>query len=168
MEYIVDPLTQGTLGAAWSQAGSAPKRLKQAAWLGVLGGILPDADTLIRSSSDTLLFLEYHRHFSHSLVFIPVGGAIASVLGHVLSRRRISIRDAYLPCTLGYASHGLLDSCTSYGTYLLWPFSDARLAWNNISIIDPLFTIPLLIAVILTVRKKSKRPLALGLVWAAL
>jgi inner membrane protein len=45
---------------------------------------------------------------------------------------------------LGYASHGLLDACTSYGTYLFWPFSDHRVAWNWISVIDPLYSVPLL------------------------
>ena len=45
----------------------------------------------------------------------------------------------------GYATHGLLDACTSYGTVLFWPFSNERLTWNNISIVDPLLTIPALI-----------------------
>jgi inner membrane protein len=164
----MDPLTQGTLGAAWAQAGTSIDRVKHATWLGVLGGILPDADTLIRSSTDTLLALEYHRHFTHSLVFIPIGGLIAAGIGHLLSRRRISVKDAYLPCTLGYASHGLLDACTSYGTYLLWPFSSARIAWNNISIVDPLFTLPLIVAVVWTFRTRHRRPIQIGLLYAAL
>ena len=43
---------------------------------------------------------------------------------------------------MGYATHGLLDSCTSYGTQLFWPFSDVRVAWDTMSIVDPLFTVP--------------------------
>jgi len=31
----------------------------------------------------------------------------------------------------------------SYGTSLYWPFSEERISWNIISIIDPLFTLPL-------------------------
>ena len=46
---------------------------------------------------------------------------------------------------MGYATHGLLDACTSYGTLLFWPFSNERITWNTISIVDPLFTIPALI-----------------------
>ena len=59
--------------------------------------------------------------------------------------------------TLGYSTHGLLDACTSYGTQLFWPFSNERISWNNISIVDPLFTIPVLILVVIAIRTK-KRP----------
>ena len=44
--------------------------------------------------------------------------------------------------TIGYATHGIIDSLTSYGTQLFWPFSNDRFATNTISIIDPLFTLP--------------------------
>jgi inner membrane protein len=55
---------------------------------------------------------------------------------------------------MGYATHGLLDSCTSYGTQLFWPFSDVRVAWDTMSIVDPLFTVPLLVFVIAAARTK--------------
>src|SRR5690606_17458746 len=64
---------------------------------------------------------------------------------------------------LGFASHGLLDACTSYGTQLLFPFSNMRVAWDVISIIDPLFTIPLVVLIVLSRIKKSPR-----WAWAAL
>jgi inner membrane protein len=61
---------------------------------------------------------------------------------------------------LGVFTHGLLDTCTSYGTYLLWPFSSERLTFSNMAIIDPLFTLPMLLLVILaTVWKKPKMAL---------
>ena len=66
---------------------------------------------------------------------------------------------------LGYATHALLDACTTYGTQLLWPFSDRRIAWNNISIIDPLFTLPLLCGVVLARVKRSPWPVRLALSW---
>ncbi|MBT5702610.1 MAG: metal-dependent hydrolase, partial [Gammaproteobacteria bacterium] len=56
----------------------------------------------------------------------------------------LRFRESYLFCLLGYATHGLLDTCTTYGTQLLWPFSSERFSWNNVSIIDPLFTLPIL------------------------
>ncbi len=164
----MDPISQGVLGAVWAQCAAKQTPIRRATWLGVLGGVLADADTLIRSSTDTLLFLDYHRHFTHSLFFIPIGGLIAAGLAALLSRRRIPWREAYLPCTLGYASHGLLDACTSYGTSLLWPFSDARIAWNIISIIDPLFTLPLLAAVIFAHRKQRRRPAMVALAFSFL
>ena len=167
----MDPLTQGVLGAALPQATAVKGR--QAAVAGILGflaGMAADLDVLIRSGTDPLLFLEYHRQFTHSLVFIPIGGLIcAGVLHALIGRRRgLAFRQSWLYCTLGYATHALLDACTTYGTMLFWPFSDARIAWNTISIIDPLFTLPLLAAVVLAARRRRPLFARLGLVWACL
>ena len=49
--------------------------------VGLAAGLLADADVLISSANDPLLNIEYHRHFSHSLFFIPIGAAIAWMLG---------------------------------------------------------------------------------------
>jgi len=73
----VDPLTHALLGATAAQAALGSRLGRQAWMLGALGGVLPDADILIRSASDPLLAIEYHRHFTHALAFIPVGGIIA-------------------------------------------------------------------------------------------
>lgn len=164
----MDPLTQGVLGAVLPQSSSAPRYAATAGLLGFLAGMAADLDVLIRSGSDPLLFLEYHRQFTHSLVFIPIGGIICALVLHaVLGRRRgLSFRQTWLFCTLGYATHALLDACTTYGTMLLWPFSDARIAWNTISIIDPLFTLPILLAVVLAARRHKPLFARIGLVWA--
>ena len=140
--------------------------LKTALWIGALGGFLPDADVLIRSASDPLLHLEYHRHFTHALLFIPLGGLIAAAIGALLTRGKKSVRELWLPASLGWATHGLLDSCTSYGTYMLWPFSNQRVAWDTISIIDPLFTLPLLAGVLLAVKKRRVMLARAALLWA--
>ena len=68
-----------------------------------------------------------------------------------------------LPATLGWATHGLLDACTSYGTHLGWPFDDERAAWNVISILDPLFTLPLLWGCIRGARRRTRLAPAVGL-----
>ena len=165
----MDPLTQGVLGAALPQATAARGKLAASAGLfGFLAGMAAHLDVLIRSGTDPLLFLEYHRQFTHSLVFIPVGGLVCALLLHaVLGKRRgLRFRQSWLYCTLGYATHALLDACTTYGTMLLWPFSDARIAWNTISIIDPLFTLPLLLAVVLAGRRGRPLFARLGLLWA--
>jgi len=166
----MDPLTQGVLGAALPQAVNSPRYGASAGLLGFFAGMAADLDVLIRSGNDPLLFLEYHRQFTHSLVFIPVGGTLCALLLHALfgRRRGLDFRHTWLFCTLGYATHALLDACTTYGTMLLWPFSDARVAWNTISIIDPLFTLPLLVAVLLTARRRKPLYARIALCWAAL
>ncbi|MEH6634787.1 MAG: metal-dependent hydrolase [Halioglobus sp.] len=164
----MDPLTQGVLGAALPQASVAGRYAASAGLLGFLAGMSADLDVLIRSATDPLLFLEYHRQFTHSLIFIPFGGLIcAGVLHYIIGRRRgLSFRQSWLFCTLGYATHALLDACTTYGTMLLWPFSHERIAWNTISIIDPLFTVPILVAVVLAGKKRRPLFARLALVWA--
>ena len=164
----MDPLTQGVLGATLPQATAAPKgSVAAAGLLGFLAGMSADLDVLIRSSSDPLLFLEYHRQFTHSLVFIPVGGLLCALLLHWLigKRRSLTFRQSFLYCTLGYATHALLDACTTYGTMLFWPFSEMRIAWNTISIIDPLFTLPMLLLIVLAGLKKRPAVARIALVW---
>ncbi len=151
----MDPVSQGALGAVAAQSGARRPQAKIAAGVGWLAGMAADLDVVIRSASDPLLFLEYHRGFTHSLLFIPFGGALTGLLLYLSLRTRSDMRlSAYIGfATLGYATHALLDACTTYGTQLLWPISDTRFAWNNMSIIDPLYTgIILLLLLIGTVR----------------
>jgi inner membrane protein len=159
----VDILTQGLLGAVFAQVIANKEEKKLASIAGAAAGLLADADILIRSSSDPLLTLEYHRHFSHSLFFIPFGAAIAMLLLWPLMRRRLSLRRLYIFCLAGYSLSGLLDACTSYGTYLFWPLSNERVALNIISIVDPIFTLSLLIALIGSLILKERKFAILGL-----
>jgi inner membrane protein len=163
----MDPVSQAVVGSAAAQSISK-KQFVSAGILGCLGGMAPDLDVLIRSSTDPLLFLTYHRHFTHSLLFIPIGGLICALVLHQLigKRQDLSFKQSYLYCTVGYATHALLDACTTYGTMLFWPFSDVRIAWNMVSVIDPLFTIPLLLLVIAAALKKNPWLARIALLWA--
>ena len=163
---IMEPLTQATIGSVAAIALTQRTPISTAFWIGALGGFLPDADVFIRSSEDPLLHLEYHRHFTHSLLFIPIGGFITAVLGQLITRGKQRIRKLWVPASLGWATHGLLDSCTSYGTHLLWPFSEIRMAWHNVSIVDPLYTLPLLVLVLLSVRRDNRTLSRIALCWS--
>ncbi len=159
----MDPVTQGVFGSLWALPAARREQMRSAAVAGWLGGMAPDLDVLIRSSEDTLLAIEYHRHFTHSLTFIPIGSLAVALALWPFFRKRFSFGLLYLWCFLGYASHGLLDACTSYGTYLFWPFSDTRVAFNWISVVDPLYTVPLLI--LLGVGVWRKRHWAIAVAW---
>lgn len=164
----MDPVSQAVLGAAWAQPASRASRVPVATLMGGVAAMTPDLDVLIRSSSDPLLALEFHRQFTHSLAFIPVGAMICALALYWPFRRRVRFAQTYLFCLLGYASHGILDACTTYGTQLFWPFSDMRIAWNNVSVVDPLFTVPLVALVALGVYTKVTRYAAAGVCWAIL
>jgi len=169
----MDPISQAFLGASLSQS-SAQQKDKQkdkqlsALVIGALAGMAPDLDMLIRSANDPLLFLEFHRQFTHSLFFVPFGAFICALFFYPFARTKLSFKHIYLFSFLGFATHGLLDACTSYGTQLFWPFSDQRVAWNTVSIIDPLFTLPLIALSVLAVYRKKILFARLGFIYAVL
>jgi len=152
----MDPISQGAVGAVFAQSTANKSNIIKIGIIGFLAGLAPDLDVLIRSQNDPILFLEYHRQFSHSLFFIPLGSLIVAILTFPLFKKSMSLKTIYTASFLGYATHGLLDACTSYGTLLFWPFSNERVTWNNISIIDPLFTIPALILMGIAIKTRKK------------
>ena len=152
----MDPLSQGTVGAAFAQSVANKNNIFKISVIGFLAGLAPDLDILIKSPTDPILFLEYHRQFTRSLFFIPFGSLIVALILFPFVKSSMSMKTVYYASLLGYATHGLLDACTSYGTQLFWPFSNERVTWNNISIIDPLFTIPALILVVIAIKTKKK------------
>ncbi len=163
----MDLLTQGLLGSALAQSGARSGEIRIATGVGFAAGLLADADALIRSSSDPLLTLEYHRHFSHSIFFIPVGALIAAIILWPLARSRLTFARLYCFSFLGYSLSGALDAFTSYGTHLFWPLSMNRTSWHMISILDPVFTLVLLTAVLVAFRKHMAIPARIGLMLAA-
>ena len=152
----MDPISQGTVGAAFAQSSANKNNIVKISVIGFIAGLAPDLDILIKSSTDPILFLEYHRQFSHSLFFIPFGAFIVALFLYPLFRKSLRLKTVYLASFLGYATHGLLDACTSYGTLLFWPFSNERITWNNISIVDPLFTIPVLILIGTAIKTRKR------------
>jgi len=174
----VDPLSQAVLGAGLSQSFADKTQQRGALIIGALAGMAPDLDVFIRSAEDPMLFLEFHRQFTHSLIFIPFGALICALVFYAVMRSRgfkkrwptarFSFRQTYLFSFLGYATHGLLDACTSYGTQLFWPFSNQRVAWNTVSIIDPLFTFPVLMLIAVALFRQKQIYARLAFAYAVL
>ncbi|MGX1925143.1 metal-dependent hydrolase [Vibrio sp. NH-7] len=164
----MDPLTQGLIGASLPQSLGKKQHVIVAGVLGMLSGMAPDLDVLIRSSQDPLLYLQYHRQFTHSLLFIPIGSMLCAVVLYPLFAKRfgLSFGRSWLYCALGFSTHALLDACTSYGTQLFWPLSQQRVAWSNVSVVDPMFTLPVLILVALAVWRRSPVFARAAFVWA--
>lgn len=137
---------------------------RAALWGGVFG-TLPDLDVLIPMANEVASYT-YHRGFSHSLFF---AAAISPVLGWLLHRlpgqRDVSPWRWIGLVWLVWSTHALLDAFTTYGTQLWWPMSTPPVAWNAIFIIDPLYTVPLAIGLLLTLASGGQRlrPNQLGL-----
>ncbi|MFC3909572.1 metal-dependent hydrolase [Legionella dresdenensis] len=164
----MDLITQGVLGAACAQAGLHHKDPRNAWLVGALAGMAADLDVLISSKQEPLLTMLYHRSFTHSLIFIPTGAIIVTLILLLFKRFRVQWGYTLGAALIGYATHGLLDAFTSYGTQLYWPFSNVRISWDIVSIVDPLFTIILLIGIVWTIVFSSRKGVIISLVFAAL
>jgi inner membrane protein len=152
----LDSLTQIVLGA--SVAGvCVPQPVKRkAAVIGAILGTVPDLDVFI-DYGDAVANFTYHRGFSHSLlVLLP----LSLVLWTLLKRWYRPVQDAPIPwllaISLALLTHPLLDAHTAYGTQLFWPLSSPPVSWSTIFIIDPLYTLPLLIGTVLILIKPTK------------
>jgi inner membrane protein len=143
----MDTITQFSLGACIG-AGLLGRRmgLRRAALTGGVLGALPDADLLWPFDGPIDSFV-LHRSLTHAL---PVHALAAPAIAEALRRLAGSLRAArwrtYLAVFLCLSTHALLDALTVYGTRLFWPLWPEALGLGSIFIIDPLYTLPLLLA----------------------
>lgn len=143
----MDSLSQLALGAACATAvmGRRTAAWKAALWGGV-AGTLPDLDALI-DHGDAVLNMVLHRAESHSLFYlallaVPMGWLVARVHHQAhLSRWWMAAM------ALALVTHPLLDLMTVYGTQVLQPFTDEAYGVGSLFIIDPLYTLPLVVGV---------------------
>jgi inner membrane protein len=159
----MDPLTQGVLGGAIAAAGFREKLGRRSVLFAAVAAMSPDLDVLVGLWGDEWTTLAAHRGSSHSLLVLPFVAPLVGWLGwrfFDLHRRRSETGEAgdfwqdprYRSWThlafWALITHPLLDVFTTYGTQLLAPFSRTRFAFDAIAILDPIFTLPLLIAVL--------------------
>ncbi|MEN3322182.1 metal-dependent hydrolase [Mariniflexile soesokkakense] len=163
----MDSLTQIVLGAACGEAILGKKIGNKALMFGAIGGTIPDLDVyfgniVYNHEIDAMLF---HRGFMHSILFSVL---VAFILGWCIFRlynsgKRIdatTLKDWILLFFWSLFTHPILDCFTPYGTQLFAPFSNYRVAFNNIAVVDPLYTLPFLICMIVLMflnRKNKKR-----------
>lgn len=164
----MDTITQGVLGAAAAQSALSRRLPRGAGLIGAVGGMAADLDVFIYSLNDPTVGWTFHRHFTHSLMFIPLGGIIVALPFLLMKRFKDHKREVIFAAIIGYATHGLLDAFTSYGTQLLWPFTNLRVAWDWMAIVDPLYTIPLWIGVIWTARTRDPKAVRVALLLTSL
>lgn len=154
----MDLLTQGLVGAAMAQSAGVRHEARMATGVGFVAGMSPDIDTLIRSADDPLLFLDFHRHFTHALVLVPAIAVVVALILWPFAKAHLPFKRLYLYALCGTLLAGILDACTSYGTMLLWPFFSERVAWSVVSIFDPVVTGALAVGVIAGLRWRTRRP----------
>ncbi|MBA6155993.1 metal-dependent hydrolase [Tenacibaculum sp. S7007] len=163
----MDSLTQIVLGAACGEIALGKKIGNRALLFGAIGGTIPDLDVFIGSwlYGNEIDAMAFHRGFMHSIVFAILAPFLFGWITHKLYNtgkriRTTNLKDWIWLYFLSIFTHPLLDSFTPYGTQLFLPFSDYRVAFNNISVVDPLYTLPFLVCLIIAMfynRKKARR-----------
>lgn len=153
----MDSLTQIVLGACVTAAVVPPAHRRKAAWLGAFLGTLPDLDVFLNYGGPVENFT-MHRGFSHSL-FVLAG--VGTLLWLVLRRWWAPVREhprSWLAAILAaLLTHPLLDAHTAYGTQLFWPIPSPPVAWATLFILDPLYTLPLLLGFIVVLIRPASR-----------
>ncbi|MCW8945478.1 MAG: metal-dependent hydrolase [Sedimenticola sp.] len=156
----MDSVTQIALGAAVGHAVLGHRVGYRAALWGALCGTLPDLDVFISMGGPVADFT-YHRSFSHSLIVLTLITPIIAWLISKLHPATVQHKKGWHWLVfLSLTTHPLLDSFTIYGTQLFWPILETPVGFGSIFIIDPLYTLPLLMGVITALTLKRKPVLA--------
>jgi inner membrane protein len=144
----MDSLTQLTLGAAVGEAVLGKKIGNKAIFWGAAAGTLADLDVIPGMFLDTPSRLLFHRGFSHSLVFV-IGATLifAPIFQRCFKSYKTTKSEWYRYFGLIFLASILIDAFTTYGTQLLWPHP-YRFEFNTIFVVDPMFTLPLLVTLI--------------------
>jgi inner membrane protein len=144
----MDSLTQILLGASVGEAVLGRRVGRKAALWGGLCGTLPDLDVFV-PFGDPVADFTYHRSFSHSLLVMALVTPLLVWLIRKIHPADAGHRRGWLALVyLSLATHALLDSCTIYGTQIFWPLLDTPMTWGSVFIIDPAYTLPLLIGLV--------------------
>jgi inner membrane protein len=157
----MDSITQAVLGAAIGEAVLGKKIGNKATVIGAIIATIPDLDVVFYLFYDKFEMLSIHRGFSHSILFSILGALlIAFALSKIKWLQNIKFNTLLLCTWLCLFTHTLLDTFTAYGTQLFLPFSDQRVGFDSINVVDPLYTVPLIIGLILSLwifKSKPKR-----------
>jgi len=169
----MDSITQAVLGVAIAEAGFRQKLGRRALVFGAACGTFPDLD-VVSVAIDPWLDLLAHRGPSHSVVVLPMVALVFGAVGARLGKKGDWRTWAHL-AFWALITHPLLDLFTSFGTQLLSPFSLRRFSLDAISIVDPVYTFPMLGAVILAFfagssewRARTRRLSRMALGWGCL
>jgi len=144
----MDSFTQILLGASVGAAVLHRETGWRAVFWGGFCGLFPDLDVFI-PFGDAVRDFTYHRGFSHSVFVLtaltPLFAALIIRLHPAHGTYRLKWHSLVF---LAFITHILLDGLTVYGTQILWPLPTPPVMWSTLFIIDPAYTLPLLVGVL--------------------
>ncbi|MGU3494143.1 metal-dependent hydrolase [Xanthobacteraceae bacterium A53D] len=144
----MDSITQAVLGSAIQGALLGRVQGRRALVYGAMLGTLPDLDVIIRYA-DPVSSMTSHRGFSHSVfVLTALAGAMTWLIRKRWPDAGYTGARLFVTIWLVLITHTLLDALTVYGTQLFWPFTPTPASWAAVFIIDPIYSVPLLLGVV--------------------
>lgn len=145
----MDSITQAALGGVVGELVLGRKLgWRGMAW-GMFLGTLPDLDILAYPWLTEVEKISWHRGISHSILLMVVAGFLfAKPLAWLHRERGLTAKRAGWFVFLVWSTHVLIDVFTSYGTQVFEPFSNQRVAFSNIFIVDLFFTLPMLVGLV--------------------
>lgn len=150
----MDSFTQIALGIAIAEVCAGKKLKNKTVLYGAVLGTIPDLDIVVGLFLNPVDAILIHRGISHSLFLFLF---LSPILGWIISkieRDKINFIQASGMVFWCLFTHVILDLFTSWGTQILWPL-DYRFALKTIFVIDPLYTIPLVISLITVWKTKD-------------
>lgn len=155
----MDSISQAALGASIGEVVIGRKAGYKGAVWGAVIATIPDLDVLLLPFFDAYERIAIHRGYSHSILF----SVIAAILLVIIFRKTkvlkgVSNARLMLFAWLVLITHMLLDAFTPYGTQLFLPVSNARISFDSITIVDPVYTLPLLAGLILALTIYRNKP----------
>ena len=151
----MDSITQIALGAAVGEAALGRRVGNLAPAWGAVLGTLPDLDILLYPLLDPVNELAMHRSFSHSILFsVTAAPVFGWLLAHLHRGRGVPLVPWAWLAFLALFTHLALDSFTVYGTQVFWPFSAYPVSLDSIFVIDPAYTLPLALGVLLSLGRR--------------
>ena len=148
----MDSLTQIVLGAAVAEAVAGRKIGNKAPLWGAIAGTIPDLDVIFTGLYHPIDGALVHRGISHSILFACLMAPLLGWLVHKLYKEKYERKMWITLFFWGIITHPMLDMFTNYGTSFFWPF-DMRIKFNTVFIIDPLYTVPFMICLIIAMFK---------------
>lgn len=153
----MDSVTQAALGAAVGTAVMGRTRpVWQAALIGAAVGTLPDLDVFI-DKGGPVRDMVLHRADTHAWFWQLLASPVIAWLLAYTTGSRERFGRWWVMVILGLTTHSLLDAMTVYGTRVGLPFTDHPIGLSSLFIIDPLYTLPLLIGIAAAVLLRSPR-----------
>jgi inner membrane protein len=161
----MDTVTHGLTGWLIARAvPPVPDARRSATAAVVIGSVLPDADN-IASVFGSEIYLRIHRGLSHSFAGVAVTSLVVALLLWRFGKWKEPWK-LYLLVLLGHLSHIALDLLNSYGTQIFQPFSDARVSFDLLFVVDLAFTGIIVLGLLLSRSRPSKARAALAVLAA--